>query len=214
MKISTFCSLLILVWPVSFCQGDFGPIGPFTGDRSENFSSFQGGGGGFLSLDIFGDAVTLFNLTDGGAIKIEFQSTLIYQGQSDTVVPRSQPVFMGQLGTMEWQFHQPVSKFGGYFENNSFADNVNFQFFDANDNLIADAVGTTLWASNQWTWNGWESDVPIYRAVSTGNNNALLNGFIWYDDMQIQFATIPEPTQFAGLGLAVLCGILVRRRTN
>ena len=211
MKISTlFCSM-ILIWPVSFCQGDFGPVGPFTGDRSENFSSFQGGTGGFLELDIFGDAVTLFGL-DGAAIKIEFQSTLIFQGRSDTVVPRSQPVFMGQLGIMEWQFNQPVSKFGGYFENNSFADDVTFEFFDVNDDLIAEVVGTTMWSSDVWTWNGWESDVPIYRAVSTGNNDVLLNGFIWYDDMEIQFATIPEPTHFTVLGLALVLGTNFRRR--
>ncbi|MGI9519215.1 MAG: hypothetical protein ACR2NP_19340 [Pirellulaceae bacterium] len=196
------------------CTANIVETGPFTGDQSEDFTEFQGGAGGYQTLDIFGSAVTINNLTDGGAIKIEFSSTLIVGGQSDTVVPRSNPVFMGQLGILEWDFHQPVSRFGGYFENNSYSDNVTFEFFDVNDNLIGSVVGETLAASDMWTWNGWESTIPIHRAVSTGNAVTLLNGFIWYDDMEITFATIPEPASGLLAGLVVIAGCICRSRRN
>ena len=204
MKRSTLLCSMLMLWPLSISQADFTEIDPFIGDRFESFSAFQGGTGGFQSLDIFQDTVTLFNLTSGGAIKIEFSSTLIFNGQSDTVNPRSLPVFMGQLGVLEWHFHQPVSKFGGYFENNSFADDVTFEFFDVNDDLIASVSANNPWAANEWTWNGWQSDIPIHRAVSTGNNPTLLNGFIWYDDLRLQYAPkIPEPSPFLLLGLVL-----------
>lgn len=213
MTKKTLVCALILVWPAAWCLADFTETGPFVGDLSENFDSFGGGGGGFLTLDIFEGAVTLNNLTDGGAIKLEFGSTLIVGGRSDTVRPRSRPTFMGQIGVMEWVFNRPVSRFGGYFENNSFEDHVNFDFFDANNNLIQSVEATNFWASDTWTWNGWQSNRPIYRAVSAGNNETLLNGFVWYEDMEIEFAAIPEPAGMALLPL-VAWGIAGIRRRN
>jgi hypothetical protein len=208
--------LLVLVFCglPAIAAADLVDVGPFTGDQSENFSSFPGGTGGFLTLDIFGGNVTVNNLTPGGAVKIEFSSTLISGGNMDTVIPRSAPVMMGQLGVMEWVFDTPVSMFGGYFENNSFVDNVTFEFYDANNNLIGTRLGITLAASGVWTWNGWQSDVPIHRIVSFGHNATLLNGFIWYDDMEIRFATVPEPATPAIAGLLASFGAIVRRRSR
>ncbi len=213
MKLVYLLIPVLLFFCPSMGSADFTPIGPFTGDRSENFDAFGGGGGGHLTLDIFDAAVTLNMLTDGGAIKLEFGSTLIVGGQSDTVSPRSAPTMMGQLGILEWNFNTPVSQFGGYFENNSFADHVEFEFYGGGGQLLASVTGNTLASADTWTWNGWESDTPIYRAVSTGNNAALLNGFIWYDDMQITFAQVPEPTAGLVLAGAALLGV-TRRRTR
>ena len=194
--------------------GDIVETGPFTGDKSEDFSGFGFGGGGFLTVDIFGGSVTLNALTVGGSVKMEASSTLIVGGQSDTVIPRSPFIMMGQLTVMEWVFNDPIEKLGGYFENNSFEDDVTFEFFDQQDNLIDTKIGSTPWALDTWTWNGWESDVPIYRAVSTGNNATLLNGFVWYDDLEISFAqVVPEPGQVTLLSL-LLIGVAARRRNR
>ena len=214
MKRLTILFLLTFTWPLSNCVADLVSTGPFTGDKSETFSSFGGGAGGYSSLDIFDGDVTITNLTDGGAVKIEFSSTLIFQGRSDTVVPRSFPVFMGQIGIMEWTFHQPVSAFGGYFENNSFEDDVLFDFYDRNGALIDSVVASNPWAADRWTWNGWESDTPIHRIVSTGNNATLLNGFVWYDDMEIRFSTVPEPGSLTLAGICIFGGLLTCRRTR
>lgn len=209
-KITLTCALY-LAWSTSFCLADLSDIGPFIGDASDDFESYPAFTGGFSTLGIFGGDVTLNQLSQG-AIKIELSSTLIFQGQTDTVLPRSPQQIMGQLGPMEWIFNKPVSRLGGYIDNNSFEDHVNFDFFDANGNLIESTVATTFWASDVWTWNGWESDVPIHRAVSAGNNDILLNGFIWYDDWEVSFATIPEPTGTTALLFCLAIGAFRRRQ--
>ena len=43
---------------------------------------------------------------------------------------------IGQLGVLEWVFHMPIQKFGGYFENNSRFDDATLEFYDAQDQLI------------------------------------------------------------------------------
>jgi hypothetical protein len=52
-----------------------------------------------------------------------------------------------------------------------------------------------------WTWNGWESDVPVKSIQVVGNG--LINGFIWYDNVQMTLA-VPEPGAIGAITVASL----------
>jgi hypothetical protein len=91
---------------------------------------------------------------------------------------------LGQLGISMWRFTTPLTQFGSYFANNSRFDDAQVDFYDEYGNLI-DSVTATVPNSGDWTWNGWESDVPIMYIVITGNDQEFFNGFIWFDDVQV-----------------------------
>jgi hypothetical protein len=159
-------------------HGDVIPICPFEGALSENFDSFSQGARQQMSiLDGFG---RIRNLTEGGALKVEYSSSL----NGVLVVPHSPPLMMGQLGISEWEFDEPVARFGGFWANNSRFDDALVDFYDDNGELI-DSVAVPVPNSGAWYWNGWESDVPIKWIVVVGNDTEYLNGFIWFDDVQI-----------------------------
>jgi hypothetical protein len=196
-------------------RADIIPIGPFTGALSENFDNL-GLTGAQQQVAIMGGAATMRNLTTGGALKIEFSSSL----NGVLVTPRSPPLMMGMLGISEWVFNTPLSQFGSYFQNNSRFDDATVAFYDVNDGLIGTENATVPHATPNWTWNGWQSTVPIHRLVITGNDVAFLNGFIWFDDVQANTAAIavPEPSPLALAGAAtafcVLAYIQRRRATK
>jgi len=87
--------------------------------------------------------------------------------------------------------HHPCIKFGAWFGNNSRFDDATVDFYDPSDTLIGSVTATVPKSLRGWTWNGWQSDVPIHRLVVTGNDAGFLHGFIWFDDMQASPA--PEP---------------------
>lgn len=202
------CFSCVVFAAVSQCDADIVDIGQFTGEKSENFDSFVGGTGGHSTLDVFDGNATLVK-GDGGSVKVELRST---RG-GDTVNPRSAPNFGGQFAVMEWIFHTPISEIGGYFENNSRFDDIEVSFYDAQDQLIGTRTATAPKDAQSWTWNGWRSDVAIHRITTAGNDVEFLNGFVWYDDMEINFApqAIPEP---AGCALAclIVVPLITRRR--
>jgi hypothetical protein len=157
--------------------GDVVPIDPFLGSLAEDFGDFSQGAR--QEAIIFGGFGTVRNLTPGGSLKVEYYSSL----SGRVVVPHSRPLMMGQLGISEWEFNEPLSQFGSYFANNSRFDDAQVDFYDENGDWI-DSVVATVPNSGEWTWNGWESDVPIKSIVITGNDVEFFNGFIWFDDVQ------------------------------
>jgi hypothetical protein len=187
-------------------------IGPFQGALSDDFSSYSQGAR--QDQTIMGGAATVHNITPGGALKMEFSSSL----GGRLVLPHSPPLMLGQLGVSEWDFNTPLLQFGGYFANNSRFDDARVDFFDVNGGLIGSVTATVPKAKTpqDWTWNGWQSDTPISRLVITGNDTAFFSGFIWFDDMQAN--PVPEPSSlYLGLsGLVVTlvyCGTVLRHRT-
>jgi hypothetical protein len=185
---------------VPSASADITPIGSFVGDASDNFDQHttimteQ-------SLPVFDSMGTLENLSAGGAIKVEFSSQFLgHQVVSIT------GMMAGQLGVAQWVFNTPAVRFGGMWENNSGTDDATVEFYDVNDNLIDTVIADVPFGVG-WTWNGWESDVPFTRIVVTGNG--VVNGFLWYENMQVTF--VPAPPAGAMLLLAAF-GSRRRRR--
>ena len=194
-------ALFVLLTLAAAAPGAVSVIGPFAGDLSDTFDQYSSVNA-VQQLSVFNGAGVIRNLSAGGAIKIEFAS----QFNGDLVVPIS-GMMMGQLGIADWVFTTPAARFGGYWENNSGASDATVSFFDATDNLVGTAVASVPVSGQQWVWNGWESDVPFVRMHVVGNG--VINGFIWYENVQL--ARVPEPSG-AGAALAGGGTLLVGRR--
>jgi hypothetical protein len=214
-RFTTYSLLFAALWISPAARGDFISIGPFQGALSDDFNSYSQGAR--QEQSIMGGAGTVRNLTPGGSLKMEFASSL----GGRLVLPHSPPLMMGQLGISEWEFNDPLFQFGGYFANNSRFDDAQIDFFDVNGALIASVTATVPVAQfpGDWTWNGWQSDVPIKRIVITGNDTAFVNGFIWFDDVQANPSlAVPAPSSLVLLGCSGLvvtlgyCGKVLRRR--
>jgi hypothetical protein len=178
-------------------------LNPFQGTLSEGFDHL-GITGAQQEVSIFDRTASVTNLTQGGALKLEYSSSL----NGVLVTPRSAPLMLGQIGISEWVFNTPLSEFGGYFQNNSRFDDATVDFYDLSDTLIGSLTASVPKNRRAWTWNGWQSDIPIHRIVITGNDVAFYHGFIWFDDVQAM-AIVPEPSSLPLLGLA---GVLLSRR--
>jgi hypothetical protein len=202
-------SVLVLE-PIAAQAGGITPIGPFVGTSSEDFEH-TGVDGATQTLTVFGGLATIKNLTSGGALKVERSSSL----DGVLELPRSGSWMVGQLGIAEWDFAKPVSDFGGYFANNSRFPDAVVDFYDTKGSKIGELSATIPDAALTWTWDGWHSDTPIGKIVITGNDTVFLNGFIWYDDFQLNLApsSVPEPSSWVLLATAT-CALApwVRRR--
>ena len=126
---------LALLLAASAARADITPIPPFTGDFSDDFGSYPFSA--HSTLDIMGGFATITRLNPEGSIKIEFSSQL----GSDLVTHRSPDRMMGQLSVLEWVFDEPVSHFGGWWENNSRFDHANVEFFNASGGADGHAGG-------------------------------------------------------------------------
>jgi RNA polymerase sigma factor (sigma-70 family) len=179
--------------------GGLTDVGPFQGTSSEGFDHL-GITGAQQKISVLGRTATVSNLTHGGALKLEFSSSL----DGVLVRPRSAPLMLGQLGISEWVFNPPLVRFGGYFQNNSRFDDASVDFYDANDMLIGSETAKVPKSFRGWTWNGWQSTVPVHRLVITGNDAEFLHGFIWFDDVQVTTAP-PLPCTITCPGNITAC---------
>src|ERR1051326_2506370 len=150
-------------------SGLIAQVGPFQGAGSEGFDAL-GITDAQQKINILGKTATVTNLTPGGALKITSSSSL----DGVLVTTHSAPLMLGQIGISQWIFHTPLIRFGAYFANNSRFDDATVDFYDINDNLIASVTARVSKSLRGWTWNGWQSDVPIHRLVITGNDAAFL----------------------------------------
>lgn len=212
MKIHVLLAwLAVVLIGVCNAKADITAIGHFTGDVSDHFGSLAGGSVHPQSVTIFGGSATATNIHPSGALAV-FGNSTRGQTNGDTVVARSAPVMLGQIGITRWDFQTPLSQFGAYFENNSRFDDVIVDFYDTDLNLIGTRTATTAKDAQTWTWNGWHSDTPISRIVTTGNDTEFFGGFIWFDDAQLSFSTVPEPSALMGLALLGFVATTIRKK--
>lgn len=185
------------------CVADITPLAPFVGERREPLNGPVGPFGFTIvaSLDVFGGAMTITTP--------HFPATLVHYflGSSlsgDPVSARTGQYVLGTTeGPQEWLFPTPIRRIGSYFNNNSGANDATVEFFGAAGQPLGTRVANIPAPGNTWTWNGWESDVPISRMRITGNG--ALNGFIWMDDMELSFTPAPAS------GAVLLAGVLLLR---
>jgi len=181
---------------------DVVPIGTFSGEFHEplNFSNTNIS----ASQPIFGGRAHLNSAHSQTSIHLLLGDTFA----GDTVTPRTGSYILGWTeGPGNFVFDTPVTRFGGYINNNSGANDAVVRFFDAAGLLMATLNATTPAPGNVWVWNGWESTVGIGRIEVTGNGT--LQGFLWFDDMEM--TTIPAPGT-ACAALAVVSLAAARRR--
>lgn len=195
-----YISALLLAAP-SVAIGNVVPIGPFTGDYSEPlnqpFTLIA------ASIDIFDGAASL-NSHD-------YETTLIHLIISSTfggvqVTPHTGSRILGfTQGPGIFDFEEPARRFGAYWNNNSGTANAIVEFFDVGGNLVDTQQAVV--PLGVWTWNGWESDVPISSIRVTGFG--VLDGFLWFDDLEM--SVFPAPGGLALFALGLMMGGRRRR---
>lgn len=130
------------------CRADVIAIGPFTGMAADTFNQYNNTMAEQV-LPVFGGLGVIRNMTQGGAIKVEWGS----QFSGKWVHPRS-GMMMGQLGIGQWEFDVPVTRFGGWWENNSGVSDAIVAFYDAQNLLLGERNATIPFQQSGWTWNG------------------------------------------------------------
>ena len=167
-------------------NAEISELNSLTGDNFEDFTSLLGTPVHVDSVDVFDGDVTLNIVGDEGSIFVAGGSSL----GGDLVTAYTAPLAISQLGIMEWKFHRPINRIGGYFENSSRFDDATFEFYGADNELIGTGLADVSEDGQQWVWNGWESTIPIHRIISRGHDVEFLSGFIWYDNLEISYAPV------------------------
>ena len=181
-KVILACCVVCLCAP-NTVRAQLTRLGHFEGHEHENFTSLVGTPIHVPSVLVFEETVEITNLTEGGSIFVAPGSSL----GGDEVSAYSSPLAIAQLGISQWVFETPVVRFGAFFENNSRFDDAVLEFYDSNDEWIDSVVAIVPEDGQSWVWNGWESGIPIRRMVCMGNDQGFLNGFIWFDDVEISY---------------------------
>jgi hypothetical protein len=185
MRMKILCAGLLAL-PVA-AAAQVTPIGPFTGDRQDGWTvgehptfecppcfypclpdgAFQGAA--TVCVEGGGSA----HITGGWGFGCSISSHL---------TPR---IYGNTGGNTVFEFGEPVSMFGGYFgTNNPTIGDGEVEFYDETGALISTQPGT--WPNDcTWTWNGWESTVPIAKIRIVG---FYTGGHVMLDDMEMTFA--------------------------
>jgi hypothetical protein len=185
---------------LAFSASAFGQIsttGPFTGDSSENFNALPFPVFVAEFSDLFDGSVDMKSYPAGSS---GLHATGGW-GFFSSIPARSAPRLVGGAGTnVEWVFNTPVARFGGYFGTNADVPGATITFFDVNNNQIGSTLDVncpnTPTNSVEWAWNGWDSTVPIARALLIATNQ--FGGFIMEDDMELGFGSTGCEADFNG----------------
>jgi hypothetical protein len=185
----------------SLASAQFTAIGPFSGTAgTESFESQSSSSGvGCINGRIFGNKGDLCS-----------NAMLVTSGWgfNCSIAPHSGSRFTGSAsGIATYNFDQCVSRFGGYFGNNT-PSGVNgvASFYDGNGNL----VGTEVFVNPNtctWTWNGWDFNGAQIQKIEVSLNG--YGAFTMMDDMEADFSpncsSAPGVVMCAGDGTGGTC---------
>lgn len=178
----------------SLASAQFTAIGPFSGTAgTETFEAqTSSSGAGCINGRVFGnngDLCSSAMLVTGG------------WGFGCSLQPHSGSRFTGSAsGIATYNFDQCVSRFGGYFGNNtpSGVDGV-ASFFDPSGNLVATETFTNP-NTCTWTWNGWDFNGAQIQKIEVSLNG--YGGFTMMDDMEADISANCS----GGTGIAMCLG--------
>ncbi len=188
-------------------SAQFSPIGPFAGTTSEDFSGQTPQGDLFIPCVVDRVFSGQADLCAGGADSVYVLTTWPFSGCD--MAPVSGLRFAGVAGPMaRYLFDTGVTRFGGYFETNSFPPAGGLvDFLDANGNLLfSDLLDTQ--GPCTWVWNGWDFGgvaIKEVRVWSGGNASSS----IMMDGMEADIAPDSYGTAFCvcdGSGSTSPCG--------
>jgi hypothetical protein len=198
------------------------PIGPFVGDISETWESFQNyfenpnfyedangaivtfGGMGAVSSPLSGQGglIVVYEPDDGATFGLGlYGSAQVSDGEQGSGVNAGQPGAPARI-----DFAAPVVDFGGYWGASDIDGRpsvpIVFDFYDANGALIGSQTAQYGDPNAQGTllWFGWNSVTPIATVVYTGD-------FVVNDGLQANL--VPTPAAALLFGVA---GLATRRR--
>ncbi len=201
IRTSTALPALILVSSLATAAAaNVQTVGPFTGDFSEGFENISGPQGHTGGMDIFGGQA---HFNDALANQPWIASSL--NGPEGSILPYDGN-FMGlaPTGWVAIEFEAPISAFGGYFGTASINSGGSVAFLDA-EGLTIDIVAFDVPAL-QWTWQGWESEVPVHTIMLQASENP--GNTMVYDNLQMTLVPAPGAMLLMAAGL----GIARRRR--
>jgi hypothetical protein len=231
-----FGAILALVISVPSTEGAAMRVEPFSGALQESWEAFES----YRPADGIGPDVFLENPTQvfAGFAFLSHPKIAIYEvnsgsgaylgssgqaqaahGIKGTGLGSTGPILPEYVESASITFARPLESFGGYWGAYTAylfdPEIIEFQFFDAADNLVgSDARPYTrsfllseekmiFEADGKLLWAGWQFDAPVKRITFGG-------GFIVADFLQAN--PIPEPALAALLIAGALCIAPIRRR--
>ncbi len=185
----------IVLLAASSAWADITPISHFTGDVSETFetipfSTYTG------PIEVFGGVATM-DETFMHMVVVSWTWT----GPGGTVAPYAGGNMGGSpLGSILFEFADPIVQFGGYFTTNSGVADGTVVFRDEGGAEI-DSLSMRI-ENLVWAWQGWSSDVPVYSVEVIGNyaagppgSGAPAGGLVQMDNLELTW--VPEPGALA-----------------
>jgi hypothetical protein len=174
------------------------PIGPFSGDYSENFEDIAPPGGLPGPADIFMEqatvddtlAHTLVLATVTSAAETDWENFFPYDGFLMGLVP---------TGWCAFEFDTPVLEFGGYFGTASIMSDGFISFYDEDGGLLETQDFDI--PALAWDWYGWSSDVPIGRIEIHGHSTP--GKPLVFDNMELTQVPAPGVMAVLSIGLGV-----------
>ncbi len=180
---------VVATFSIVQADADIVLVPPFTGQASDNVDDIIPPGNFLIDaqIDVFEGQATFVSMVDPPN-----NTTIHLWGGSciggDCSIPRSSPYLIGSTTTQAIEFNTPAFRFGSYFTNTSGADDVTATFYDENGEVLGIVNVDVPAPGTLWYWNGWSSDVPFARIEFVGNG--LLEGFIWFDDLEVNFEDV------------------------
>lgn len=191
---AVLCSFVIASGAAAQLGPQVTPVAPFAGELTEGFEGRPRSQTTCLSGGVFNGEAELCATTSVISTTNVFACSITARTGGR--------MFHSTFSPATFTFNEPVMRFGGYFgANHGGEPGADVEFFDSAGNLIGvgDAV---IPADCSWTWNGWQSDVPVTTIVVAGRGAPGFGGQIQMDDLvaDSELPCYPDCSQATGPG--------------